>query len=94
MREDIWRFICIYEQLSVILSLLYNIKHTDMKLKNATLLAIVGISLLAFLKIYSIVQLAYIMDLNDIKYMIPEIVLFVGIVLVLPFLLVLYKNQK
>nr|DAK58087.1 MAG TPA: hypothetical protein [Caudoviricetes sp.] len=65
-----------------------------MKLKNATLLAIVGISLLAFLKIYSIVQLAYIMDLNDIKYMIPEIVLFVGIVLVLPFLLVLYKNQK
>lgn len=51
-----------------------------MKLKNATLLAIVGISLLAFLKIYSIVQLAYIMDLNDIKYMIPEIVLFVGIV--------------
>lgn len=65
-----------------------------MKLKNATLLAIVGISLLAFLKIYSIVQLAYIMDLNNIKYMIPEIVLFVGIVLVLPFLLVLYKNQK
>lgn len=65
-----------------------------MKLKNATLLAIVGISLLAFLKIYSILQLAYIMDLNDIKYMIPEIVLFVGIVLVLPFLLVLYKNQK
>lgn len=65
-----------------------------MKLKNATLLAIVGISLLAFLKIYSIVLLAYIMDLNDIKYMIPEIVLFVGIVLVLPFLLVLYKNQK
>ncbi len=65
-----------------------------MKLKNATLLAIVGISLLAFLKIYSIVQLAYIMDLNDIKYMIPEIVLLVGIVLVLPFLLVLYKNQK
>lgn len=65
-----------------------------MKLKNATLLAIVGISLLAFLKIYSIVQLAYIMVLNDIKYMIPEIVLFVGIVLVLPFLLVLYKNQK
>lgn len=62
---------------------MYNIKHTDMKLKNATLLAIVGISLLAFLKIYSIVQLAYIMDLNDIKYMIPEIVLFVGIVLVL-----------
>ena len=65
-----------------------------MKLKNATLLAIVGISLLTFLKIYSIVQLAYIMDLNDIKYMIPEIVLLVGIVLVLPFLLVLYKNQK
>lgn len=65
-----------------------------MKLKNATLLAIAGISLLAFLKIYSIVQLVYIMDLNDIKYMIPEIVLFVGIVLVLPFLLVLYKNQK
>lgn len=28
MNEDIWRFIWIYEQLSVILSLLYNIKHT------------------------------------------------------------------
>lgn len=65
-----------------------------MKLKNATLLAIIGISLLAILKIYSIVQLANIMDLNDVKYMIPEIVLFVGIILVLPFLFVLYKNQK
>lgn len=65
-----------------------------MKLKNATLLAIIGVSIIAILKIYTIIRFAGIMDLNDIKYMIPEIVLFVGIVLVLPFLLVLYKNQK
>lgn len=65
-----------------------------MKLKNATLLAIIGVSIIAILKIYTIIRFAGIMELDDIKYMAPEVISFIGLLLVLPFLIVLYKNQK
>lgn len=65
-----------------------------MKLKNATLLATIGVSILAILRVYTIIHFADIMELDDIKYIAPEVISFLALLLVLPFLIVLYKNQK
>ncbi|MDC2169742.1 hypothetical protein [Bacteroides thetaiotaomicron] len=65
-----------------------------MKLKNATLLAIIGVSTLAILRVYTIIRFADIMELDDIKYIAPEVISFIGLLLVIPFLVVLYKKQK
>lgn len=65
-----------------------------MTLKNATLLAIIGLSLLAALKIYTTVIFLSIMGTDDLKYLALELTAFAGIALIIPFLIVLYKKQN
>jgi hypothetical protein len=67
-----------------------------MKLKNATLLAIIGSLILFGLQTYYLVGNIKLLDSKyfEIEYLINNIIGFVGWGLIVLFFIVLYKNQR